>query len=29
LIKEADLLADKFASDSSVWLVHAVLDKTL
>ena len=29
LIKEADLLADKFASDSSVWLVHAVLDKVI
>ena len=29
LIKEADLLADKFSSDSSVKLVHAVLDKVL
>lgn len=29
LIKEADLLADKFSSDSSVKLVHAVLDKIL
>ena len=29
LIKEADILADKFASSSSVGLVHAVLDKVL
>ena len=29
LIKEADLLADNFSSDSAVKLVHAVLDKIL
>lgn len=29
LIKEADMMASKFSTDSSIWMIHAVLDKVM